>query len=269
MWKRYWRTWALKGVSLSISEPGIYVLYGPNGSGKSTLIRVLLGVTRPTRGRVRVLGMDPSWRPGRVLHRVSAALEGAAIPPYMSGVESVAAVAEARGLSVNVFFAAAEALGVIRYWRRPVYTYSMGMRKRLLLATALGLAFHKSIRVLFLDEPYTLLDQDSRNTVSNLVIRLSQRIPIVIATHVITRAEETASSLIVLEEGTIAKVYRRDSVNSYFCPLSDEALELARSNAGLYKEIVIRRDESRVIFVEGPSPGLRGCEKIIVPPALR
>ena len=261
--KRYGSTWALRNVSLTIEKPGLYVLYGPNGSGKSTLIKLILGLTRPSTGKVMVCGFDPSWRPGRVLRLVSHAIEGAAVPPYMEGRELARAIAEARHVSLQHIEEAAQGLGVTEYWSRYIYTYSMGMRKKLLLAIALGLA--REAAMLVLDEPYTLLDERSKRTASTMISQLSKRMPVIVATHIFSRAEETAETVYVLEGGAIKNVISRSTSLAYRCPLTRRLLSLIENKEAIKASIDWAREEA---ILEGPQrPPLEECTRIILPPS--
>lgn len=260
VWKRFGRTLALRGVNLSVEGPGLHVLYGPNGSGKSTLIRIILGIYKPSRGRVLLYGVEP-YRDPRVAGRlVASGLEGAWVPPYLSGKALALAYAAERGVPVEVVEDYAGRLGVTGYWGRPVYTYSMGMRKRLLLALALAGA--REARMLVLDEPYTLLDRDSLALVSEMIAEAAGRIPVIVATHIITEAERRAERLILMESGNVARVVERGEAGAYRCPLGVE--EAARRHASRHGGgLLVDYSLGELVVYGVPEPPGEGCEPII------
>jgi len=260
--KRYMTTWALRDVSLEIEGKGIYVLYGHNGSGKSTIIKILTGITRPTKGKVEVCGHDPGIRPSKVLRHLAAAIEGSGLPPYLSGEELAQAVGKERGIDTTSIREAAQGLEVTEYWRRPIFTYSMGMRKKLLLSIALGLAFGGGARALVLDEPYTLLDVDSVGRVSELIQRVGSHVTVVVATHIITRAEESARAVFVLRNGRIVRVLSRERSPIFECPYSRGLL--SRLEKVGYEYISVDRKAGRAMIVE-PGAELPECTRIVRP----
>ena len=149
---------ALSEVTCKV-EPGITALLGPNGAGKSTLLRVLCGLTAPSRGEVRILGQVPR-RDLSLNRRVGLVPQQEALFDPLRAVEFVALAAELHGLPTPG--AAAEAaLGLVDLDpadRRPVRTYSKGMRQRVKVAQAL---VHDP-EVVLLDEPLEGLDPRQR-----------------------------------------------------------------------------------------------------------
>ena len=260
LWKRFGRTLALRGVDLHIEEPGLYVLYGPNGSGKSTLIRIVLGLMRPSRGRVFLYGVEPYKKPRRASRLAASALEGAWIPPYLSGRSVAEALSAERGIPFRLVEEYAARLGVTEYWNRLTYTYSMGMRKRFLLALAFAAA--SRARMLVLDAPYTPLDKNSLEKTSALVAEYAGNMPVIVATHILTTAEQAAARIIMLESGRIRRIVDRSSSRAYRCPveLEEEARALARRHGG---RIVVDYNSERLIVYGVPEPPGEGCEGIL------
>jgi len=204
VWKKLGNDWAVRGVTFTCRGPGLLSLRGPNGSGKSTLARLILGIHAPTRGRILVDGVDPSRRPREVQLRVASAVEGSWLPPHAKGVELAREYSRARTISWESIEEAARLMGATRYWHRRIYTYSMGMRKRLQLALALAAA--STAPVLLLDEPYTLLDRETREILAGKLVELSQHKLAITITHITTRAEESAEATIILEQGRITSM---------------------------------------------------------------
>jgi ABC-2 type transport system ATP-binding protein len=146
---------ALDGLDLVVQAGQIVGLAGPNGAGKSVTMKILLGLVRPSAGRVELFG-EPA-RPGaKALARVGALVDGPGLVPHLSGIENLRLSARMAGAAVSEgdIARAVEIAGLGEALERPFATYSHGMRYRLGLAQALL----GEPELLLLDEPTTGLD---------------------------------------------------------------------------------------------------------------
>lgn len=203
--KRYARTWALKGVDLTVQRGELVSLLGPNGSGKSTLLRIITSVTRPTYGTVTVFGSEPRSSDevrGRMgvlpadsyLYGELTALENLTFAATMYGIEKGGA--ERR----DALRAALAGVGLEHVADGEVRTFSSGMRKRLALARA---TLHDPDLVL-LDEPYGALDVEGIAWVDRFVTRLrAAGKTLIIATHEIGRALALCDRAVALRRGRV------------------------------------------------------------------
>lgn len=148
VWKRYTVGWVLRGVSLAVG--GLAVVYGVNGSGKSTLVRIIAGLTPPTRGEVR--------RPGRL----GVVLQHPMMHPDLTVEENLKFYAGALGVGYEEVV---EMLDLRRYLRFKFSLLSYGWRRRADLARALL----GRPEALLLDEPMLGLDQEGRRAVAEVV----------------------------------------------------------------------------------------------------
>ena len=157
--KRYGAQEAVHAITLAVAAGESLALVGPNGAGKTTLMKMILGVTRPSGGSVRVHGSDPSGSGAAALRaRVGYLPENVTFHGAMTGAELLAFYARLKGERVSTCGALLEQVGLTDAADRRVRTYSKGMRQRLGLAqTLLG---HP--RLLVLDEPTTGLDPTLR-----------------------------------------------------------------------------------------------------------
>ncbi len=185
---------------------GAVGLLGPNGAGKSTMIKALLGFLVPTRGRMRVLGLDVADVPLEIRARVGYMPESDGHIPGMNAVSFVAYCGELAGLPrVDAMQRAHEVLfyvglGEARY--RNVETYSTGMKQRIKLAQAL---VHDP-DLLFLDEPTNGMDPKGRDEMLELVRDLAHNkgVNLILSSHLLPDVEYTCDHVIVLDKGTIA-----------------------------------------------------------------
>src|SRR6202030_3778379 len=181
-------------------------LLGPNGAGKSTLINTLLGFHSPSKGSVRVLGLD-SHADGQALRSLVGYMpENDAFIAKMSGVRFVRYMAEVSGLPpAQAMERAHEAfvyvgLGEARY--RPVGTYSLGMKQLAKLAQAIA----HGPKLLILDEPTNGLDPSARQRMIRMIrdIRDSQQLQIVLCSHLLRGVEDPCEEVLILNQGRIA-----------------------------------------------------------------
>ena len=135
---------AVDGLDLDIRQGEIYGFLGPNGAGKSTTVRVLCTLLAPTAGRATVAGHDVATEPGQVRLRIGAALQEAALDPRQTGEELLRLQGTLYGLTRREveqrLSELTELVDIGDALRRPISTYSGGMRRRLDLAVALDSA---------------------------------------------------------------------------------------------------------------------------------
>jgi ABC-2 type transport system ATP-binding protein len=192
---------ALSEVSFSIG-PGVTALLGPNGAGKSTLLRILCGLTAPSQGTVRILDVDP--RTDLAIRRtIGLVAQQETLFEQLRAHEIVTLGAGLHGVPHGEE-AAAHALRVVDLDpsdRRPVRTYSKGMRQRVKVAHAL---VHDP-EIVILDEPLEGLDPRQRVRMIDLFSRLGDEgRTVVVSSHVLDEVERFGSNVLVLAQGRLA-----------------------------------------------------------------
>ncbi len=195
---------ALVDVSFSVGHGEIFGLLGRNGAGKSTTVRILTTLLRPSGGSAKVQGMDIVADPGGVRRALGVALQGAALDELMTGREHL--VLAGRLVSLDAGAArsrAAELLdtfGLSGAADRIAARYSGGMRRRLDVAMAMV----RDPPVLFLDEPTTGLDPQSRRALWDLIRRYRQQgAAVFLTTQYLAEADELADRVAIVHEGRI------------------------------------------------------------------
>jgi ABC-2 type transport system ATP-binding protein len=202
--RRFGKVHALRGVDLAVPPGTVCGLLGPNGAGKTTVVRVLTTLLRPDAGRATIAGYDVSRHPEQVRHRIGLAGQYAAVDELLTGRGNLVmfgrlyrmsgSAARRRADELLERFGLAEAAG------RRVKTYSGGMRRRLDLAASLLVA----PSVLFLDEPTTGLDPNSRMTVWEMVGRIvAEGTTVVLTTQYLDEADRLADQIVVLDRGRV------------------------------------------------------------------
>jgi daunorubicin resistance ABC transporter ATP-binding subunit len=194
----------LGGVSFAVEAGTVFGLLGPNGSGKTTAVRVLTTILRPDGGRGTVLGHDVVKEAGRVRRLIGLAGQYAAVDENLSGRENLVMVGRLNHLDRGVVDRRArellEQFDLTDAADRSLKTYSGGMRRRLDLAAALV----AQPPVLFLDEPTTGLDPQSRNDLWEVIEGLvGDGTTVLLTTQYLEEADRLAQDLVVIDHGTV------------------------------------------------------------------
>jgi ABC-2 type transport system ATP-binding protein len=201
--RRFGTATAVDGIDLAVRAGEIYGFLGPNGAGKSTLIRMLCTLLRPSGGRAVVAGHDVVAEPTEVRLRIGVALQEAALDDAQTGRELLALQARLYGLSRHTVRSRVdEVLDLVSIGPaidRRIGTYSGGMKRRLDLAAAL---IHGP-ELVFLDEPTTGLDPDSRARVWSEVAGLNRELGITIflTTQYLEEADSLAHRVGIISAG--------------------------------------------------------------------
>ncbi len=200
--KRYGAKTVLDRLDLAVGAGRCLALLGHNGAGKTTLIKLLLGLTKPSRGLVRLLGQDPRGPDGFTLRRSLGFLpEVVSFPPGLTGQEVIRFYANLKGCRPQEGDRLLQQLGLEDASLRRVKTYSKGMRQRLGLAQALL----GDPRLLFLDEPTNGLDPPLRRQFYDVVkMATSTGVTAVISSHSLTEIEAKADLAAILTGGRLA-----------------------------------------------------------------
>ena len=196
---------AVDGIDLSVAPGEIYGFLGPNGAGKSTTVHVLTTLLPPTAGTARVGGYDVVKDGPKVRSLIGVALQEAALDPLLTGRDHLRLQATLQGVPKEQRRARADELlarvGLADAADRKVSGYSGGMKRRLDLALAL---IH-SPRILFLDEPTTGLDPQSRTALWEEValLRREDRVTVFLTTQYLEEADVLADRVGIIDQGKL------------------------------------------------------------------
>ena len=196
---------AVDGIDLTVAPGEIYGFLGPNGAGKSTTVHMLTTLMPPTGGRAIVGGFDVVKDGPKVRELIGAALQEAALDPFLTGRDHVRLQASLHGLSRQERASRGDELlervGLTDAADRKVRTYSGGMKRRLDLALAL---LHRP-SILFLDEPTTGLDPQSRTALWQEVARLAKDdgVTVFLTTQYLEEADVLADRVGIIDHGKI------------------------------------------------------------------
>jgi ABC-2 type transport system ATP-binding protein len=203
--KVYRGTVAVDGVDLEVPQGAVVGMLGPNGSGKTTTIRMLLGLVEPTEGEIELLGVPMPRSADRVLPHVGALVEGPGFHPFLSGRENLQRLAAAEPLLSGkeldgAVSAALERVGLADAARRRYRAYSLGMKQRLGLASALLVPR----RLVVLDEPTNGLDPAGTQEVRRIIGELhANGVTVLVSSHLLAEVEATCTHVVVLNQGVV------------------------------------------------------------------
>ncbi|MDP9293216.1 MAG: ATP-binding cassette domain-containing protein [Actinomycetota bacterium] len=243
---------AVDGIELRVEPGEIYGFLGPNGAGKSTTVLMLTTLLPPTAGTARVAGFDIVRQGPQVRATIGAALQEAALDPLLTGREHLRLQTSLQGLPKRERARRGnellERVGLADAADRKVRGYSGGMKRRLDLALALV----HSPRVLFLDEPTTGLDPQSRADLWDEVARLSRSegVTVLLTTQYLEEADVLADRIGIIDHGRIVAEGTPDALKA---EVGRPSLEVIPANPAQHDAVagVLKRFGEPV----GASPG--------------
>ncbi|GLV47406.1 ABC transporter ATP-binding protein [Thermus sp. LT1-2-5] len=203
--KRYGRVVAVEDLNLEVAEGEVFGLLGPNGSGKTTTILMLLGLTEPTAGEARVLGLDPMREPLKVKAKVGYLPDQVGFYGELTAWENLRYTTRLLGLSEAEAKARIEEvlqrMGLWEVKDRRVSAFSRGMRQRLGLAEVLL----KKPKVAILDEPTLGLDPEAAREFLALIKGLKQEgITVLLSSHLLHQVQEICDRVGLFHKGRLA-----------------------------------------------------------------
>ncbi|RUU58852.1 ABC transporter ATP-binding protein [Mesorhizobium sp. M2C.T.Ca.TU.009.01.2.1] len=213
--KRYGRFPAVDGIDLTVEKGEVFGLLGPNGSGKTTTILLLLGLTEPTAGSIRVLGLDPLRQPLAVKRQVGYLPDQIGFYDHLTAWENLAYTARLAGLiSKEADGRINDALARVRLAEvahRRVATFSRGMRQRLGLAEVLV----KQAEIAILDEPTSGLDPQSTQELLDLIRELAaEGVTFVLSSHQLAMMQTICSQVALFRKGQVGLVGRVEDLTA-------------------------------------------------------
>lgn len=200
--KKYGRRVVVEQLSLVVERGEIFGFLGQNGAGKSTTIRMVLGLVRPTAGRVRLLGCDLFRHQQRALGRVGAIIDAPAFYDNLSGWQNLRMFASLSGGATRERIETVlESVGLRERARDPVRVYSHGMRQRLGIAQALL----PDPEFIILDEPTDGLDPQGIAEVRSLLRRLVDEsgLTVMLSSHLLHEVEQICNRLAIIDQGRL------------------------------------------------------------------
>ena len=194
--KKFGYLTAVKDLSFTIEKGNVYGILGPNGSGKSTTLGVVLNVVNRTTGEFA--WFDGNTSTHEALKKVGAIIERPNFYPYMTAIQNLKLVCKIKEVPQDKIEEKLELVGLIERKNSKFRTYSLGMKQRLAIASALL----NDPEILILDEPTNGLDPQGIHQIREIIKRVaSQGTTILLASHLLDEVEKVCSHVVILRKG--------------------------------------------------------------------
>lgn len=187
---------AVKDLSFTIEKGNVYGILGPNGSGKSTTLGIVLNVVNRTHGEFSWFNGSASTH--EALKKVGAIIERPNFYPYMTAVQNLKLVCKIKGVTENKIEEKLELVGLLDRKNSKFKTYSLGMKQRLAIASALL----NDPEILILDEPTNGLDPQGIHQIREIIKTIASKgTTILLASHLLDEVEKVCSHVVILRKG--------------------------------------------------------------------
>lgn len=194
------RVVAVESLDLAVPRGGVHGFLGPNGSGKTTTIRMLLGLSRATRGQMALFGEPVPDRLPQVLPRVGAVVENPKFTPTFTGRRNLQLLARTAGISSRQVDAAIERVGLRGREHERFGGYSLGMKQRLAIAATLL----RDPELLILDEPTNGLDPAGIRDIRDMIRDLGDGgVTVLISSHILAEVQQVCDSVSIIGRGRL------------------------------------------------------------------
>lgn len=258
----------LRGIDFTVRRGTILALLGPNGAGKTTTVRMLSTLLIPDAGTATINGYDVVKQPGKVREGIGLTGQYAAVDEYLTGEENMLMIGRLYRLSKKDNETRTKELleqfDLVEASKRPVKTYSGGMKRRIDLAMSLI----ASPPIIFLDEPTTGLDPRSRLTMWGMIKKLADSgATILLTTQYMDEADHLADNIIVIDNG---KVIAEGDANSLKARVGSDYLELViakKSSFDKAQQVVakekVQADNERRVLSIATKGGVKKLKQIL------
>ncbi|MCW5520325.1 ATP-binding cassette domain-containing protein [Aureitalea sp. L0-47] len=242
---------AVDNLSFSIEKGNVYGILGPNGSGKSTTLGIVLNVVNKTSGNFSWFNGNESTH--NALKKVGAIIERPNFYPYMSAAQNLALVCKIKGVSEDKIEEKLEIVGLLSRKDSKFRTFSLGMKQRLAIASALL----NDPEILILDEPTNGLDPQGIHQIREIITRIaSEGTTILLASHLLDEVEKVCSHVVILRKGRSLYSGSVDNMiasNGFFVLQAEdmEALETELKQNAAFNNIK-REGDSFIAYLKEP-----------------
>jgi len=246
---------AVDDLSFSVEEGEVYGFLGQNGAGKSTTIRMLLGLIRPSTGKIEMMGLNLLQHHNEIMRQTGAIIERPDLYRYLSGLENLRIFAKLSGLqnSEKQLMQQLDMVGLADRAKSKVATYSQGMKQRLGLAVAL---VHQP-RLIILDEPTNGLDPQGIADIRRLILHLSHDLKktIFVSSHLLSEVEIIATRMLILDggrkiaEGKVAQLLDPSKMLVELETTNDEQSLIVIQQSKWAEKLQQRNVDSRIVFL--------------------
>jgi len=249
--KRFGPITAVNDLSFTIEKGNVYGILGPNGSGKSTTLGIVLNVVNKTEG-------DFHWFDGTgtthdALKKVGAIIERPNFYPYMTAAQNLELVCKIKGVAKDKVADKLDVVGLLDRAHSKFGTFSLGMKQRLAIASALL----NDPEILILDEPTNGLDPQGIHQIREIIKKIaSEGTTILLASHLLDEVEKVCTHVVILRKGKSLYTGSVDGMNAshgFFTLISEDMLSLQAALEGHSSFGTIKREgDALVVYLKEP-----------------
>lgn len=238
--KKFGRVHAVNNLSFDIQKGNVYGILGPNGSGKSTTLGIILNVVNKTSGEFS--WFDGTLSTHQALKKVGAIIERPNFYPYMTAVQNLALICKIKGITTEKIDEKLKLVNLYERRESKFKTYSLGMKQRLAIASALL----NDPEILILDEPTNGLDPQGIHEIRQIIKEIAKTgTTILLASHLLDEVEKVCSHVVVIRQGV--KLY------------SGRVDEMTASNG--FFELSVAEDEEKLVAELESHPSVSSVKK--------
>lgn len=245
--KKFGKVHAVNNLSFEIEKGNVYGILGPNGSGKSTTLGIILNVVNATSGQFSWFNDTISTH--EALKKVGAIIERPNFYPNMSAYENLRLVCKIKGISTNKIEEKLEKVNLLERKNSKFKTFSLGMKQRLAIASALL----NDPEILILDEPTNGLDPQGIHEIRKIITDIAETgTTILLASHLLDEVEKVCSHVVIIRNGIKLYEGRVDEMTASFgwidlqCENKEELVKILSS----YKGIASTKIEKNTIIAQ-------------------
>ena len=249
--KKFGPITAINDLSFTIEKGNVYGILGPNGSGKSTTLGVVLNVVNRTAGEYH--WFDGTGSTHNALKKVGAIIERPNFYPYMTAVQNLELVCQIKGVPKDNIEKNLETVGLLDRKHSKFRTFSLGMKQRLAIASALL----NDPEILILDEPTNGLDPQGIHQIRGIIKRIAaEGTTILLASHLLDEVEKVCTHVVILRKGVSLYSGSVDGMNASHGFITLESNDLKALEAALTEmddfTHIKQEDESLIAYLKSP-----------------
>jgi len=259
--KNYGPIKAVQNLELEISSGQVYGILGPNGSGKTTTLGMILGIINPSSGKYQWFDQIPLKN---ALYKIGAIIELPTFYPYLSAVQNLKIITRIKGKGSDNILPILEKVGLAERRNNAFKTYSLGMKQRLALASALV----AEPEVLVLDEPTNGMDPQGIADIRNLILDVAASgTTIFLASHLLDEVQKICSHVAVLDKGKkifdapVDKILEGDEYIEVWAEDPELLHQLLKDFKGLDE---LSRERDKYILKLSPGPTKKDLHKYLI-----
>ena len=249
--KKFGPITAVNDLTFTIEKGNVYGILGPNGSGKSTTLGIVLNVVNKTEGKFH--WFDGTGTTHQALKKVGAIIEHPNFYPYMTATQNLELVCKIKGVPTDKVKDKLEVVGLLDREDSKFRTFSLGMKQRLAIASALL----NDPEILILDEPTNGLDPQGIHQIREIIKKIaSEGTTILLASHLLDEVEKVCSHVVILRKGKSLYTGTVDGMNAshgFFTLKSDDMVSLEAALQGHKSfENIKREGDSLLVYLNEP-----------------